>query len=290
MKSMKIKSENLTVEVAEPGSKYKGPRFDWTGFITQVVLDAKYKFCTIEKVPKGDESFAGAGLCGEFGIFCPVGYDDAKPGEHFPKIGTGLVQKADNEPYNFFRRYDFLPFKTVVEKPDESTMVFRQAPENCRGYSFEYEKTLSVKKNILEIRSLLKNVGKKRIQTVEYNHNFVNLDGKEVGPGYRLNFNFKPVKNSICKGIGLKDDAIVFPEVPENAFYCRPEGFDRNIPVTAEISCTCGGPKIKLSGDFKTELIALWGMSHVVSPELFINIDLPPGETKSWTRRYEFCA
>jgi len=34
-----LKSDQLTVEIAQPGVFYNGTRFDWSGFITQVTLD-----------------------------------------------------------------------------------------------------------------------------------------------------------------------------------------------------------------------------------------------------------
>jgi hypothetical protein len=34
--------------------------------------------------------------------------------------------------------------------------------------------------------------------------------------------------------------------------------------------------------------IALWGMPHVISPEVFKRIDLEPGESDSWSRTYSF--
>ena len=38
--------------------------------------------------------------------------------------------------------------------------------------------------------------------------------------------------------------------------------------------------------DFKVSDFNVWGWSHVVSPELFIDINIAPGETKSWHRSY----
>jgi hypothetical protein len=48
------------------------------------------------------------------------------------------------------------------------------------------------------------------------------------------------------------------------------------------------GVGIREFDDFKPARVALWGMRHVISPEVFIEINLKPGEEMRWTRKYEF--
>ena len=43
---------------------------------------------------------------------------------------------------------------------------------------------------------------------------------------------------------------------------------------------------ISEKGDFETNSINLWGCRHVISPELFIDINLKPDNTKKWSRTY----
>lgn len=40
-------------------------------------------------------------------------------------------------------------------------------------------------------------------------------------------------------------------------------------------------------GSFQTDNINLWGWSHVISPELFFQIDVAPGKSISWSRSYQ---
>ena len=40
--------------------------------------------------------------------------------------------------------------------------------------------------------------------------------------------------------------------------------------------------------DFGPNRVAVWGTTHVISAEIFCPIDVPPGGTQAWTRRYEF--
>ncbi len=40
--------------------------------------------------------------------------------------------------------------------------------------------------------------------------------------------------------------------------------------------------------DFTPVRVAVWGVAHVISAEIFASIQIQPGETQEWTRRYEF--
>jgi hypothetical protein len=104
-----IQSDRLKVEIAEPGGVYQGTRFDWTGFITQVTLDGKHTFCVPESYQPGHGT-GGIGLCNEFGNEKPIAYDDAQPGETFPKLGIGLLaqrhcQLSFHLPYEIVQRF-----------------------------------------------------------------------------------------------------------------------------------------------------------------------------------------
>ncbi|MFT6721539.1 MAG: hypothetical protein ACJA0J_002345, partial [Bdellovibrionota bacterium] len=44
---------------------------------------------------------------------------------------------------------------------------------------------------------------------------------------------------------------------------------------------------IRESGNFKTNKINLWGWRHVISPELFFNVSVKPGQSTRWSRTYK---
>lgn len=105
----------LTAEIADTGS-YRGTRFDWTGFITQVTLNrGGHTFCVPESLVPG-QGTGGIGLCNEFGISRAIGYDEAAVGEWFPKPGVGLLQKVSAAPYSFAADYPLIPFQVVEER------------------------------------------------------------------------------------------------------------------------------------------------------------------------------
>ena len=110
---MVLAGDRLCVEIAPPGSEYyNGSRFDWTGFVVQVTLDNTHTFCGPES--RDGSGTGGIGLCNEFGIFRPIGFDDARPGDQFPKLGVGLLTQPDGSPYRFYRDYAIEPFDIRV--------------------------------------------------------------------------------------------------------------------------------------------------------------------------------
>ena len=49
-------------------------------------------------------------------LLAPIGYADAQPGEPFPKLGIGLLEKLDESPYSFLK-----PYKVVERFPSDPT-------------------------------------------------------------------------------------------------------------------------------------------------------------------------
>ncbi len=285
---MELTTERLKVEIAEPGTVYKGSRFDWTGIVPQVVLDGRHTFCAVEGVSPDKPGTGGIGLCGEFGIHAPVGFDEAAVDGLFPKFGVGLLIRPDDEPYNFFRPYEVQPFKTAVRREGIDKAVFTQAPRECNGYAALYEKVITVAGAVMRIESRLENSGRKPIITTEYNHNFMAIDGKTVGPDYLLSFNFTLKCDDKPDILAFSGSEIKWNATPhEGAFYCRPFGYGSD-PVEFELIHKPSGVGVNVASDFSTRLVALWGMSHVVSPEVFLDVAVAPGETLDWSRTYAF--
>ena len=180
-----LRSDRLMVEIAQPGSVYSGTRFDWTAFITQVTLDKTHTFCVPESLTPGQGS-GGVGLCNEFGIEEVIGYDEAQPGDPFPKLGIGLLARPDDAPYNFFRPYEIVAPFPIHVTTNATQATFIVEPLECRGYAVRLTKTVTVEGAGMTIAYALENVGEKPVVTTEYVHNFMGIDGLAIGPDYRL--------------------------------------------------------------------------------------------------------
>jgi len=322
---MKIHSDQLTVEITQPGSVYAGTRFDWTGFITQVTLaksgGIQHTFCVPESLEPG-KGTGGWGLCNEFGNDKPIGYNDSQPGETFPKLGIGLLKRPERPQYNFFFPHEIdQPFPIQIDTM-ENRATFTMEPIECRGYAARLTKTVSVHENWLDIAYRLENVGSKLIDTNEYCHNFMGIDKHSIGPEYRLHFpnpiqlediaaayrHFLPplvrkllptfIQDRLLKRMAAPGNRAVqvrgadftFLETPQSPFYFRPLGFTQTDNYQWELTHLPSGVKMREYDDFSPCRVAVWGTAHVISAEIFIDINLPPGQAKTWTRRYEFLA
>lgn len=316
--SIFLRSDRLTVEIAPPGTVYRDTRFDWTAFIVQVTLDGEHTFCVPESLQPG-QGTGGIGLCNEFGIERPIGYDDAQPGEPFPKLGIGLLTRPDGRPYNFFRSYEIAhPFPIDVQAAAD-TVTFVVEPVDCRGYAASLVKTVSVRGCALKIAYRLENVGSRPIVTHEYCHNFCGIDNHPLGPDYRLRVPYEiafedvsarmtgrlpgPLRllpRAIQRGLvqmmlGWMESILVTEgqalwcrSTPRRPFYRRLVGFSRTESAQWELIHTPSGVGIREHDDFTPSQVAVWGTTHVISIEVFLDVNVQPGETLDWARTYEF--
>lgn len=282
----------ITVDIAEPGD-YRETRFEWNGMITGIALnEGGHTFCIAENL-NPEQQQGGIGLCHEFGIKEAIGYQEAEPGEPFPKLGVGMLTRIDEKPYLFHRDYPVQPYKVEVEQEDACRITFRTLPEACRGYAALLEKTISIEGQRLSIEYTLHNTGEKLLSTEEYCHNFLNIDGYDVGPDYRLDF---PVElqpeadeEETLQDLLFSSGTVQWKKVPDREFYFRSPGFDgRQKPYLWELRHVPSGTGVRETSKLEVSYAALWGRSYVVAPELFVKVEAAPGESVHWTRTYEF--
>jgi hypothetical protein len=316
--SIVLASDRLKVEIARPGSVYKRTRFDWTGFITQITLDGSHTFCVPEDYDPA-KGTGGVGLCGEYGNEKAVGYSDALPGESFPKLGIGLLKRPPEERYNFFAPHEIDRLFPIEIETGPDSARFVAEPLDCRGYAVRQSKTVSLEGNWLTIANQLENRGSKPIHTHEYCHNFIGIDNQTVGPDFRLCYPFAvtfertnpeafrsflpPLLRKITPGfvlelllkrmmgssvLQIQGQEVRWTSIPTRAFFCRPQGFFKTQEAQWELTHLPSGVTVREYDDFMPAKMALWGAKHVISPEVYIDIDLEPGQSQSWSRRYQF--
>ena len=110
-----LKNKNFEILIDLPNENYNFSRFDWTGKIVKV----KFKNILLsgdERTDVKQENNFGKGFYNEFGIDNALGFDGARSGEWFHKIGIGLLKKVDDE-YLFYKNYETRPakFKSILE-------------------------------------------------------------------------------------------------------------------------------------------------------------------------------
>lgn len=290
--SIRLSNGILTVDIADIG-EYKGTRFDWTGFITQVTLaEGNHTFCVPESLKPG-EGTGGRGLCNEFGISRAIGYDEAPIGGWFPKPGVGLLQKDDAQLYRFEKDYSVIPFTKEIEVEKEA-VKYRVEPMECNGYAMQLTKTISLQGDQLKIQYDLHNLGDKPFETEEYIHNFIGIDGLPTGKDFELRLPGElkveePESSYTEKLLEVSNNRLTWNGNPDKAFYCKLGGWEASqADFNWELIHKPSGTGVCESGDFPVARMALWGERHVISPEVFVNISVLPRQSKSWSRIYRF--
>jgi len=285
-----LKNKNLEIRIDLPLANYNFSRFDWTGKIVSV----KYKdisVSTVEKLDDANENQSGKGFYNEFGIESAIGYDETNEGDWFQKIGVGLLKKEGAD-YLFSKKYEIQPAGFDVETmPDK--IIIRCKSELVNGYSYELKKEIEILESGFIIKYHLKNTGSKTIQTNEYTHNFVAINQELIGSDYILKFPFQikperfeatvnPEKKAV---IGQKE--FTFNGTPSEPIFFSKISGGENVDAHWEILNTKTKIGISETGSFKTSKVNLWGTKHVISPELFFDISVKPGQDLEWSRTYK---
>lgn len=284
-----LKNKNLEICIDLPLKNYQFSRFDWTGKIT----DVKFKgipVSTQEKINGDEEHIYGRGFYNEFGIEMPIGFDEIKKGEYFPKIGVGALQK-EGEAYGFSNAYEVKPanFKVIA---DANKLIIECESKNVNGYAYVLRKEIELLESSFVIHYKLRNTGEKTIITNEYTHNFLAINNELMGSDYILKFPFELKPDLFDATLNPEDKVVVqkeqitFNSTPEEQFFYGNLTGNKMVKAHWELINTKSKIGISETGSFKTNKINLWGWKHVISPELFFDINLNPGEETEWSRTY----
>ncbi len=281
-----LHNTRLHIDIVEPGTAYTRMRFDWTGTCRQITLDGNITYCSQEAVGdhKGTE---GLGLCNEFGLHTPIDYQYTEVGEYFPKIGVGFLQRVDDGPYLFMNDYPLEAATIRYVQPFPDSITFIQIA-NRDGWGWELRKTLTLDKNSLAIAYALANTGDYPLHTEEYCHNFFAINNQVVGPDYQVRLPFPPRLEPVKGPIAVNDTIITPDRIPEQFFWAAQTDCGRKPDVTWTLTHLPSGRGMNVSEHFPLHAFQIWGMSHVISPELFVEVAVNPGDTQTWKRTYTF--
>jgi len=225
-----------------------------------------------------------------------LGFDEAKAGGTFIKIGVGVLRKPDDNKYDPYRLYPIADGGrwTVTRQPH--SIEFKHAlADPLTGYAYEYRKTVSVAgdKPQMVLDHGLRNTGKRVIQTSVYNHNFLHLDRQPPGPDFSLTVPFKirtspPPAGSLAE---VRENRIAFSRAltGEDRVYLDLQGFgadqkDHDI----RIENRSVGAGVRITADRPLSRVALWAIRAPLSIEPFIDMTIEPGTEFTWRINYEY--
>lgn len=278
--SLKI---NLHAPDAEQGY-YRGTRFDHSGVFEGIY----YKGCNYTE--EWFEAYSPEmhdAVCGAAEEFSPIGFDDAAPGAGFLKIGVGVLERLDEQPYDRFRLHKILDYGSRRLKVSKTSAIFGNSLR-FGDYGYDYEKTVEVlSDNSFRIGHSLRNTGSKALKGDVYNHNFFTLGTLATGASRKMDFPFSPEGDwrAEYESVGLDGCGIRFRRTLErgesvymgnlheagkglsgspNAFRLTEESNGKGVEMT------CARPMTKT---------VFWANHRIACLEPYIDFDIPVGGT-----------
>jgi hypothetical protein len=275
---------------------YRGTRFDWDGVVESLTYQGHNFFGKWFDHYEPTSHDAIMGPVEEFRTGdTALGYDEAKPGGYFLKIGVGILRKLDDEKYSPYRTYPIVSTGKRVITPESDRVFFQQELSNGEGYAYVYKKTLRLVrgKPELVIEHSLNNAGRKVIDTSVYNHDFYMIDNQPAGPSYRVSFTFTPLAKNDLKDLAeIRGKELVYKRELNpggESVFTLLSGFggtaaDNDFVV--ENSAAKAG--VREIGDRPLSDFNFWSIRSTVCPEGYIHMRIEPGKTFAWKITYRF--
>jgi hypothetical protein len=294
---------------------YRGTRFDWSGIVSSLEYagHSYYGPWFQQMRPEvSDYIYDGAdivtgpctnmmGVPEEFtnNNHTTVGWEDAKVGGTFIKIGIGALRKPDDKPYSNYRLYEIANGgKWTVHKTATSVEFTQELTDPESGYGYVYRKLVSLTpgKPQLVLSHSLRNTGKRTITSSVYDHNFMSMDRQTTGPGMVIKFGFKAemlptAEPQLLNLLDFSGNQIslkrIFTGEDKVAAQIRGFGPDaKDYDIRFEDHRT--GAAVRATADRPISKIGVWGIRSVISAEPFIDMTIEPGREFTWKITYDY--
>jgi hypothetical protein len=308
-----ISNGKLRVKLYLPDPKngyYRGTRFDWSGVIASLEYEGhNYYGPWFDRIDppvhdyifKGAEVVAGAcsAISGPVEEFqtndAALGWDDAKAGGTFIKIGVGALRKVGAS-YDAYTLYEIVdPGKWTVSQHPDSVEFTQELTDPSSGYGYVYRKIVRLieGKPEMVLEHSLKNTGRRAIRSTVYNHNFLVLDKQPPGPDFSISvpFQIHPTQATDERLAKVQESRIVFAkalenedvvEIPFRGFGDTPKDYDIRIDNPKV------GAGMRIQGDRSLSFVNFWSMRNVLAMEPFIAMTIDPGQEFTWKVHYEY--
>jgi hypothetical protein len=271
---------------------YRATRFDWSGVISRLEWNGHNYFGQWFSKYEPTINDAITGPVEEFMV--SPGYDDAKPGETFVRIGVGALRKPDEPAFRRFSTYQIVDHGKWTTNVRKDSVEFVHTLGDTAGYAYVYRKEVRLDGDALVLEHRLRNTGRKPMTTSVYNHNFFMLDGQPTGPDVVLSLPFEPRAVVDLAPAGLAAvrgrDFVYLKELqPKQTVQTDLTGFgttSRDYDIRIENRRTGAG--VRITSDRPVSRLLLWSPRTTVCPEPYIDLNVAPGRDVSWRIRYDF--
>lgn len=285
-----LKNKNIELLIDSPLEGYNSSRFDYTGKITTLKFQ-NILISSLENPNSEHADILGKGFYNEFGIDNALGFEDTEIGGWFHKIGVGLLKKI-NHNYKCTKVYEVKPAQFTLTTKDHKFLI-RCKSETINGYAYILEKQIELQNNGFTITYILENTGEKAIITDEYVHNFMAINNDAIGPNYELTFPFNIKPDLFEETVNPEQKVLIgkkglkFKDTIEKEYFFSNLSGNHCENASWELKNSKSTITISETGSFKTNKVNIWGQKHVISPELFIGININPGKSTKWSRDYK---
>jgi hypothetical protein len=286
---------------------YRATRFDWSG----VLYSLRYKGheyygpwfqktdpTVHDFVYQGPEIVASpcTAIVGPVDEFAPLGWEQAKAGGIFVKIGVGLLRKPDESKYDNYRLYEIVDSgKWMTKKGRESIEFTQEVTDSSSGYGYIYRKAVRLVNGRPEmvLEHSLTNTGTRAIRTSVYNHNFLVLDGQPPGPGLVITVPFqiqtgRPPDKKLAE---IRGNQIVYLKTLEKQEVVTTSlrGFsDSSKDNEIRIEDSRIGAGMKITANRPLASASLWSIRTVMAMEPFVSLAIEPTKEFSWKSTYNY--
>lgn len=290
--SVEISNEEVKMKIYLPDVEkglYRATRFDWSGVIGSVKYKGHEYFGYWKSThdPMFHEDLAGP----VEGFIEPgLGYAEASAGEKFIRIGVGVIEKADEEEYNWRETYKITDHGQWNIDHGKDWISFSHELTCDNGFAYVYEKNIKLKDDGFVIGHTLQNKGTKAIETDQFNHNFFMIDGDPSGTAFKISFPYDISTGDDPKGmLEIKDKEISFLRdlVDDDAVFVALDGYgdseeDHQVTVLNQRT----GAGVTFQVDKPLHRMVFWACATTLSPENFIWLSVEPGAKESWNSEY----
>lgn len=269
---------------------YRATRFDWSGVVADLQAGGHSYFGRWN--PKYDPKLHDA-------ITGPVqeyvtgqGFDAAKPGGTFVKIGVGVLRK----PAEAMRGFQTLEIvdggKWSIRVHDDSVEFVHEVNDPVSGYGYRYTKTVALPKGKMQmtLTQRLESTGVHPIDTQMYDHNFFVLDGQPSGPDVEVRVPFKlEAFNVRGDAIQVGADRLNYLKPIETANRMQLKGFGASpadYDIRVENRKTKAG--VRVTSDRPLSDMVFWTSPRTTCPEAYIHVHAERDRPMDWTITYDF--
>jgi hypothetical protein len=323
---------------------YMGSRFDHSSMIGSIKRRSLGRVHTLFggslwRLPHNNQwPESGIGLASEFGVgddgpLCQyrcgwggvndisngvLGYDEAKNGEAFLKIGVGALIKGScpmcdsTDTYRFNSPYEFAELPQWKVLVSTSSVVSMEHEAYVKHHGYRLHKDIVLDGNVLAVTSVLTNLGDDAFSTAWYSHNFFTCDSIPVRGGYSLDLD---IRERVGTKLYEEPGVLGSWAVPLRSF-ARIEDFRKTIRVSvvrpleddtrikaefvndedskgAFTLHGCGTAITSRFPDVEGHALPMYAYNlylekGTLSPEPQILLHLEPGQAVSWTQRLVF--